>query len=87
MGGLGFAIFLGVLAIRLAWVLRRNREPEREQAPRTREGPQVVGFPCAKCKERIIFDGEAAPCTECGKPIHLRCMPHAHDDGATPYRS
>ncbi len=54
-------------------------------APRRREGPQVVGFPCAKCGERIIFDKEAAPCADCGKPIHLGCMPHAHD-APPPYR-
>jgi hypothetical protein len=85
MGGWAVAIFFGVLAVRVIRVLVRNQEPARKQAPRTREGPQVVGFPCAKCGERIIFDKDATVC-ECGKPVHLACLPHAHD-APPPYRS
>jgi len=84
MGGWGVAIFFAALGVRLVYVLARNRDQPRQQAPRTREGPQVVGFPCAKCGERIVFDKEAMPC-ECGKPVHLTCMPHVHD-GNAPYR-
>jgi hypothetical protein len=78
-------VFVGTVAL-----LRRatNRRMNPPPGPRLREGPQVVGFPCAKCGERIIFDREAGPCATCGQPLHLACMPHAHDDGSgTPYRS
>ncbi len=86
MGAWAVVFAFATIAARVVYVLVRNREPPREQAPRTREGPQVVGFPCAKCGERIIFDRDAAPCAECGKPLHLACLPHAHD-APPPYRS
>ena len=75
-------VFLVTVAILRGITRRRSLPPP---APRRREGPQVVGFPCAKCGERIIFDTEAAPCAACGKPLHLGCLPHAHD-AAAPYR-
>ncbi len=60
-----------------------SRPPPRLLAA---HGPQVVGAPCAVCKDRIILDTEAAPCAICGRPVHLACLPHAHDEDASPYR-
>ena len=77
------------VALVAALASRKRTRRERDHTPRVRrrEGPQVVGFPCAKCGETIVMDPEAAPCPQCGKPIHLACMPHLHSDENAPYRS
>ncbi len=84
----GILIFAIITAIAASRRADPRRRPGHRTGPRLREGPQVVGFPCAKCGDRIIFDTEAVPCATCGKPIHLTCMPHVHDDATSaPYRS
>jgi len=83
----GILVAMIVYAIIAARKKDGRHERPHQTGPRLREGPQVVGFPCAKCGERIIFDHEAAPCAECGKPVHLGCLPHAHEAAAgAPYR-
>jgi hypothetical protein len=36
--------------------------------------PQVVGFPCAVCTKKIVFQADGETCV-CEKPVHRRCMP------------
>lgn len=83
----GLIILAIVYAVIEARRVDERRRRDHRPGPRRREGPQVVGFPCATCNERIIFDSEAVPCEACGKPTHIRCLPHRHDAPAGPYRS
>jgi predicted RNA-binding Zn-ribbon protein involved in translation (DUF1610 family) len=86
------AVLVGIPSVlALAWARNSLRQSDRDHTPKGGKGvthePQVAGFHCVSCKQRIVTADEGAPCPQCGKPSHRSCLPHSHgDEDATPYR-